>query len=71
MHTKLSPLQTSVGVHYSITDDTPVACVYARPKTVDTVAVRLIHDIPDIERERVRDACNGTGIVGLINARID
>lgn len=56
MHTKLSPLQTSVDVHYSITDDTPVAFVYARPKTVGTVgeAVRLIHDIPDIEREGAR-----------------
>lgn len=56
MHTKLSPLQTSVDVHYSITDDTPVARVYARPKTVDTVArvVRLIHDILDIEREGAR-----------------
>lgn len=54
MHTKLSLLQTSVDVHYSIKDDTPVACVYARPKTVDTVAVRLIHDIPDRERESAR-----------------
>lgn len=54
---KLSPLQMSVDVHYSITDDTPVWRAYMHIQKQSThhgEAMRLIRDILDIAREDAR-----------------